>query len=169
LSAKKPTRKKTGTDVWVISITDTSAKFSKTAPLLASKYPNAKHRTLGTAKCVVAKIRRAKIPKTAPRSEEEKNSVGSVDCVGPLTPQSIHHNHYIFFHTFRNFIEVDFGDRKNQAQRFLKAWVERIDQAIKFLRSDNGGEYQNAELHAFFETRGITSKRSGRTETPGRP
>jgi hypothetical protein len=62
--------------------------------------------------CQIGKIRRAKIPKQATRTQEEKDAVGSVDCVGPLTPQSNHNHRYIFFHTFRNFIEVEFGSHK---------------------------------------------------------
>ena len=110
--------------------------------------------------CQIGKIKRAKIAKQATRPIEEQQRVGSVDCVGPLKPQSVHHNTYIFFHTFKNYIEINFGKRKDQAKKFLKEWVERIDRqhganAIQTVRSDNGGEYQNNETIEYLKNKGI--------------
>ena len=101
--------------------------------------------------CQIGKICRAKIPKQATRTPEEKSKVGSVDCVGPLKPLSYHQHKYIFFHTYQNYVEINFGSTKDQAKKYLKAWVERIERqhgphALHTIRSDNGGEYQNEEI-----------------------
>ena len=110
--------------------------------------------------CQVGKIKRAKIPKEATRSQEERDTIGHVDVVGPLKPASIHGNKYIFFHTYKNFVEVYFGKTKDKAKTYLKHWVERIERqhgqaALQVLRSDNGGEYQNADLVKYLTDKGI--------------
>lgn len=113
--------------------------------------------------CQVGKIRRTNIPKKSTRSQEDKDKVGSVDCVGPLTPQSNKNNRYIFFHTYRDYVEIEFGNRKDLAKRHLKHWIERIDRehgprAIQVVRSDNGGEYQNTEITEYLKNKGIKSE-----------
>jgi len=60
---------------------------------------------------------------------------------------------------FTRYAEVNFLFKKSDASRVLQTFCEKINTQTKryprYFRSDQGGEYINAELTDYFESKGI--------------
>jgi len=99
-------------------------------------------------------------PVDGPRSKELFDLIHT-DLMGPFQVESIGHKKYMIslINDFTRYAEVNFLFKKSDASHILQAFCEKINTQTKryprFFRSYQGGEYINAELTDYFESKGI--------------
>ena len=81
--------------------------------------------------------------------------------MGPFKVESMGHKKYMIslIDEFTRYAEVNFLFKKSDASRVLQTFCEKINTQTKrysrSFHSDQGGEYINAELTDYFESKGI--------------
>ena len=88
------------------------------------------------------------------------------DLMGPMEPASIggHRYAYVFTCDYTGHVWTYFLKSKDQSLKTFRAFVLTIEKltghAIKYFRSDRGGEFMSAEFSTFLEEQGITRETS---------
>ena len=88
------------------------------------------------------------------------------DLMGPMEPASIggHRYAYVFTCDYTGHVWTYFLKSKDQSLKTFRAFVLTIEKltghAIKYFRSDRGGEFMSAKFSTFLEEQGITRETS---------
>ena len=83
------------------------------------------------------------------------------DLMGPFKVESLGRRKYMltFVDNTTRYAEVNFLYKKSDATRFIKAFCEQVHTSTerypRSFRTDQGGEYVNKELEAYFTEKGI--------------
>jgi hypothetical protein len=111
--------------------------------------------------CVLGKHPQEKFVKGKSQRASAPLDLIHSDLMGPFLHPSINKERFvlIFFYDFSHFTWIYFLRQKSevfQHLKYFKALVEKqFGKNIKVLRTDNGGEYVNHEIHNIFHEAGI--------------
>ena len=115
------------------------------------------------AACGIGKVQRAKIPKEAPSTEFDICERVHVDLRGPTDP-SLGNSRYGMMITdrFSRYKWVKFMRTKGEAaqkfEEWIQDWVNPKDLKIKFVRTDNGGEFIGKDFKKILRSFAITQE-----------
>ncbi|HEY0222472.1 MAG TPA: DDE-type integrase/transposase/recombinase, partial [Lactovum miscens] len=121
---------------------------------------NCKHDTT-CVHCIKSKLSDLPYPKEARYRASQPLDLVHTDVCGPIDPPSVSGYKYFvtFTDDFSRFTMIYLMKNKSEVTSKLKQYValtnNKFGRKIKTLRSDNGGEYLNKELSAYFEHHGI--------------
>lgn len=134
-------------------------------PYLEAAHPTLTPEKVECTSCDLAKMHRQPFPGTFPRATT-KLKVIHMDLCGPITPTSRGGNKY-FLKIVDGYSKYRFlftMERKSQTfelvQQFLKLAETQSGECVKFVVSNNGGEFISKTLEELFKNKGIAHLRS---------
>ena len=153
----------TGTDFWHQALGHSSTRYWSNAKDLYADGDILPKRPshFWCSQCAIYNSKeQAHKPVDGPRSKEPFD-LAHTDLMGPFKIESMGRKKYMIslIDDFTRYAEVNFLFKKSDASRVLQTFCEKIknqtERYPRSFRSDQGGEYINAELTSYFESKGI--------------